>query len=62
MIFKVFGMTRPGIEPRSTGLLANTLPNTPISHCTEPHEFVLLTISTQQFNNSMFSQTLLYIS
>ena len=25
-IFKVFGMTRPGIEPRSPGLLANTLP------------------------------------
>ena len=25
-IFKVFGMTRLGIEPRSRGLLANTLP------------------------------------
>ena len=25
-IFKVFGMTRPGIEPRSPGPLANTLP------------------------------------
>ena len=25
-IFKVFGMTRPGIEPRSPGSLANTLP------------------------------------
>ena len=24
-IFLVFGMTRPGIEPRSTGPLANTL-------------------------------------
>ena len=24
-IFKVFGMTRPGIEPRSPGPLANTL-------------------------------------
>ena len=30
-IFKVFGMTRPGIEPSSTGLLANTLPTRPIS-------------------------------
>ena len=25
-IFKVFGVTRPGIEPRSPGQLANTLP------------------------------------
>ena len=25
-IFKVFGMTRPGIEPRTSGPLANTLP------------------------------------
>ena len=25
-ILKVFGMTRPGIEPRSPGLLVNTLP------------------------------------
>ena len=25
-IFKVFAMTRPGIEPRSSGPLANTLP------------------------------------
>ena len=24
--FKVFGMTQPGIEPRSPGALANTLP------------------------------------
>ena len=30
-IFKVFGMTRPGIEPRSTGPLANTLPTNPMS-------------------------------
>ena len=30
-ILKVFGMTRPGIEPRSPGLLANTLPTRPIS-------------------------------
>ena len=30
-IFKVFGMTRPGIEPRSAGSLANTLPTRPMS-------------------------------
>ena len=29
-IFKVFGMTRPGIEPRSPGSLANTLTAGPI--------------------------------
>ena len=29
-IFKVFGMTRPGIEPRSPGSLANTLPTGPV--------------------------------
>ena len=29
-IFKVFGMTRPGIEPRSPGPLANTLTAGPI--------------------------------
>ena len=30
-IFKVFGMTRPGIEPRSPGPLANTLTARPMS-------------------------------
>ena len=30
-IFKVFGMTRPEIEPRSPGPLGNTLPTGPIS-------------------------------
>ena len=30
MIFKVFGMTQPGIEPMSPGPLANTLPTRPI--------------------------------
>ena len=30
-IFKVFGMMRPGIEPRSPGPLANTLPTRPMS-------------------------------
>ena len=29
-IFKVFGVTRPGIGPRSPGPLANTLPSKPI--------------------------------
>ena len=32
-IFKVFGMTRPGIEPRSPGPLANTLTAGPMSRC-----------------------------
>ena len=31
-IFKVFGMTQPGIEPRSPGPLANTLTAGPISN------------------------------
>ena len=30
-IFKVFGMTRPGVEPRSPEPLANTLPTRPMS-------------------------------
>ena len=30
-IFIVFGMMRPGIEPRSPGPLANTLPTKPMS-------------------------------
>ena len=30
-IFKVFGMTQPGIEPRSSRLLVNTLPTRPMS-------------------------------
>ena len=29
-IFKVFGMTQPGIEHRSPGPLANSLPHEPI--------------------------------
>ena len=32
-IFKVFGMTRPGIEPRSSRPLANTLPTRPMIRC-----------------------------
>ena len=34
-IFKVFGMTRPGIEPRSPGPLANTLTAGPMSRLKE---------------------------
>ena len=30
--FKVFGMTQPGIKPRSPGPLANTLPTRPSTH------------------------------
>ena len=29
--FKIFGMTRPGIEPRFPGSLTNTLPTRPVS-------------------------------
>ena len=32
IIFKVFGMTQPGIEPRSPGQLANTLPTRPMNN------------------------------
>ena len=34
-IFKVFGMTWPGIEPRSSGPLGNTLPTKPMSRMCE---------------------------
>ena len=34
-IFKVFGMTPPGIEHGSPGLLANTLPTRPMSQFRE---------------------------
>ena len=30
-IFEVFGMTRPGVEPRAPGQLANTLPTRPMN-------------------------------
>ena len=33
-ILKVFGMTRPGIEPRSPGPLAHTLPTRPMNRLT----------------------------
>ena len=36
-IFKVFGMTRPKIEPRSPGQLANTLPTWPVSRLRIPN-------------------------
>ena len=51
-ISKVFGMTRPGIEPRSSRPLANTLPNRPMSRLWNIHlnetlnEFILRVDST----------------
>ena len=39
-IFKVFGMTRPGIEPRSPGPLANTLTAGHISRGMEMNRMV----------------------
>ena len=36
-IFKVFGMTRPGIEHRSPGPLANTLPTRLIGFCIDEY-------------------------
>ena len=52
-IFKVFGMTRPGIEPRSPGSLANTLPIRP----------TLLLIILFQFNNShLFENSYMVLS
>ena len=33
-IYKVFGMTRPGIEPRSPGPVVNTLPTMPMNRYT----------------------------
>ena len=38
-IFKVFGMTRPGIEPKSLGPLVNTLPTRPMSQSDTPNNF-----------------------
>ena len=37
-IFKVFGMTQPGIEPRSPGPLANILPTRPMSRLIQGKE------------------------
>ncbi len=48
-IFKVFGMTRPGIEPRSPGPLVNTLPTWPMSqYC-----LVILMVNSK-FSNDPF--------
>ena len=43
IIFKVFGMTRPGIEPKSTGPLANTLSTRPMSRLGRFNEVTLPT-------------------
>ena len=42
-IFKVFGVTRPGIEPRSPGSLANTLPTGPMSRLCNTNNMATVT-------------------
>ena len=44
-IFWVFGMTRPGIEPRSPGPFVNTLLITSISHTKEKTQKMVLDAS-----------------
>ena len=41
-LFKVFGMTRPGIEPRSPGPLANTLTAGPMSRSHTPIYIIII--------------------
>ena len=54
-IFKVFGMTRPGIEPRSPGPLANTLTAGPMSyHHVVPLARISLTLS-RHFSQSFIA-------
>ena len=48
-IFRVFGMTRSGIEPRSPGPLANTLPARSTKEITGI--FLKLKFSMQAINN-----------
>ena len=59
-ILKVFGMTRPGIEPRSLGPLANTLPTRPMSRLNETKQVVPLRINGNEevvrFSQSFRSQ------
>ena len=44
-IFYVFGMTRPGIDPRSPGPLANTLLISPIArYCLQPKQIIQLDV------------------
>ena len=55
-IFKVFGMTRPGIEPRSPGPLPNTLTAGPMSRNNVKWLKVVLFIT----NNSIKRQSFVY--
>ena len=53
-IFKVFGMTRPGIEPRSSGPLTNTLPTWLTSQwCNQLHMLGVGTHVKQSFSNEL---------
>ena len=56
--FNIFGMTRPGIEPRSPGPLANILPTTPMSQNVK-YKWVLFSWSHCQF--LIYNQTKLYL-
>ena len=60
-IFKVFGMTRPGIEPRFPGPLANTLP-TRISLCflSSPASVFFFFFSTFLWSNPFFLSSFLF--
>ena len=51
--FLVLAMTRPGIEPRSPGPLANTLPN-------EPNFIFALELLSVRFNNYFLTLAILY--
>ena len=51
-IFKVFGMTQPGIEPKSHRPLKNTLPTCPMS-------VYSLSFSVQKSNILIFDQSLI---
>ena len=49
-IFKVFGMTRPGIKPTSPGSLANTLPTRTMSRYNNCSYLLLLDIELLMIN------------
>ena len=62
-IFKVFGMTRPGIEPRSPGPLANTLSTKPMSRYWVKYQsflFKQLNYQTFLFRTIEFSNSPLF--
>ena len=67
-IFWVFGMTRPGIEPRSPGSLVNTLPIRPMARYlnkilmeTKKIKFTLRNHFSQHFITTIFQDLVLCI-